>query len=790
MSLRSWMRLDNGRFAACAARVCGVVHEARGPNLGWSRLIVAAGWLTVALSLLLHVSSTRVFKPLPDSGIKGWITVNAYPKQQEFFFFTAAVCGIPAVLLIGWIVWLLLAGVLSLVLKSPVRTVLRQTAVPHLLLLAPWPQLMRMDPAAGQAIWKPLAWAGIPALCLVAAWNLWRARKGRPKDNVLACLPPDGCQTSAQVVTRAPGCRAVSWVTHLLVPVLLYAVAYDRNMDGGFCYFHDAERLVPMDEMMRGAMPYRDIYLQHGLFANALIPRLAAALFEPSLAGLRTLEHFLAPLSLVAAYFLVFMTFRFRLVSGLLVSVVLLAARTSAGNFVGLLGLAMLASAIRRPAVFALLERDVFASTELPHDTPGWRRYLFVGFRKGWRLLAAGFLAMLAFWWHVDVGLYVLGTGALFTLLAGLFQGRGVPWRARALPLLCFGVGALAGFLVVGWYFIVHGAMKDLCWNVWVQCRYQLETWGVAYPRFADTFRPMLIGPNRPGLLAFMTGYSMSFYVGPLAVTLAAVALACRAAAVGFWNSRWAPQLLLLTLAGTLYLRRCLGRSDGAHMDNGIFFSTVLALFAVSALAGWTWDIVTDSTRQLRSRAICGGFALFLAVAAGWAMSAYVTARWKPVKNLVTQWNQTLQPVSVSDLFAEPVPRMGILDLKTGNQAGEIRKVIAYIRSHTRKDERVFDFSNQALWLYLAGRRPASRYFLSAYASLPALQREVIADIERHQVNLVIYSTGSWFDRIDRLPQEVRLPILADYLKRNFKPADRVGKVSFWRRAAEPAGKP
>ncbi len=75
--------------------------------------------------------------------------------------------------------------------------------------------------------------------------------------------------------------------------------------------------------------------------------------------------------------------------------------------------------------------------------------------------------------------------------------------------------------------------------------------------------------------------------------------------------------------------------------------------------------------------------------------------------------------------------------------------------------------------------RRSSGYFLAAYASLPAMQHEVIADMEHHAVTLVVMSGGTWSDRIDGISQRQRLPLIADYLDLHFGPPQAVGRFTF-----------
>ncbi len=767
--------------------------ESREPRLACSRLIVSAGWLTVALCLLLYLAGSLEFQWHSESGVYGWIAANQYPKQKEFFFFMSSVAGIPALMAAGRLVWIISAAMLSGMFNRPARTILRQTAILHIFLLAPWPGLLRLETGAIHELKLPLFAAALPLMLLMTAWNLFRRRSARARGEREASR--DRRASSREGANSAEGAsspRAVAGrrgpflrmmrsagaaTVYLLAPAMIYMLGYSGRIDGRICFFHQSEFMVPLDVLLRGGIPFRDVYLQHGLFHNAWFPLLGAAIFGPTVAGVRSIMSYIYPLSFVAAYFMVLKTFRFGFLSALVASFIFLASGIGGRGTFGFLSIALLAGAIERPYAFRLLSPVSFVDEG---GRKGWRSVLRRYIRDGLRLTAAGFLAMLAFWHSVEVGLYALAAGAVFTGSAGLFQGREVGLGRRPLPLMFYMLGGCIGFWTVGWYFLLHGALGDVFWNVWIQCVYQVETWGLAFPGFSRVFEPLLTAEERIGFASWVQGTGMRFYIGAAALTAASVVLTHRAMGRGFWNSGWAPQLFLLTLTGFFYFRTVLGRSDAGHTHYGVFFSTLLGLFAVAATAGRTWDIFISRDGRVFRRIFRGGSVLLLAIGLGAIAGWYVQIRWQPAAALARRLDELRVPVPLTAAGSEPMERAGAMNMGPGQT--EAVQVIDYIRSHIGEDERVFDFSNQAMWLFFAGRRPASRYFLVAYASTPSMQREVIAGLEQHCVNLVIYSSGTWFDHVDGVPQAERHPLIAEYLNTHFEPADRVGTVQFRRR--------
>ena len=768
---------------------------ARSPALvGW-RIPVAAGWFTIALCALLVLPDMLQFAFHSTSGIHGWVSANHYPKQQEMFWFLAAVVGVPGVMLAGFVMWIAVAAVGARLSQCQPAGILKAYSLWHLPLLVAWPRLcqLRTD------VWELLRPASVVGVLLAVLtvffvrFVLARFRKasGSVTPPAVAAPQPEPIAGSAlpppRRIWRMVARRGWYVVTGLLlcvvVPALLYLLRINLTCDGGVDLFHEGEFLIPLNEMLHGGVPYRDIYLQHGLFHNAWIPLLGAKLFGPTLTGVRTIHAYIAPLGYVGCYYFVLVMCRTRLLPAAFLAILCCGSLSGYGlpsrALFGILSISVLAATLRPPCGFRILTGAV-----PPDARPDRRGLLRLCLRQGWPFLVAGALAMIAFWHSVEVGLYALVTGGLFLTAVSLGQSEIRLWR-RMLPLFCYAIGVFIAFLPPGVYLGAHGALADLGRNIWIQCLFQNDTWGLPFPKFFEVFRPILTAPKPPRWPDWLIGGNIQWYYGPIAFTLATAFLAFRAMGAGFWSSRTAPVLLLITLAGTNFFRTVLGRSDGAHIHYGMIFALVLALFLCDRLLGAAWDRIT--ARGVRFGHRLGGLPW---LAAGLICSACVVwfglAAYNPVPQFKKQWARF--PVwSITNAGkGETVPHAGQVVIPE-RQADQIRKVAAYITSHTRPDESVFDFSSQAGFLFFADRRSATRYFHVSYASLPGMQEEVVRDLERQMIPLVIFRAGTGFDGIDGVLAEKRHPLIAAYLHTKYEPVAVVGSVAFWQRKSATA---
>jgi len=123
--------------------------------------------------------------------------------------------------------------------------------------------------------------------------------------------------------------------------------------------------------------------------------------------------------------------------------------------------------------------------------------------------------------------------------------------------------------------------------------------------------------------------------------------------------------------------------------------------------------------------------------------------------------------IARGDTFPRRVPslwdRLGGISISE-EEISHLRRVADAIQKRTSPDEPIFDFSNQGAHCFLADRPSVTRYHQLCYASTPALQREVIRDLECNRTRLVIYCAGDWFDSIDSIPSSERHPLIAHYL--------------------------
>lgn len=696
---------------------------------------------SLAIAIGITLAKHLVFEYHSNSGVVGWLSVNDYPKQQEFFYFLLALLGIPAVIWLYWFGWCVYSHWGAKLTSQPIQRVLKANALASIPLWLCWLQVYRIGQWTFIGLLLPIGLSVLLKLVLLSKRyfpTLWNSdvSVGHNTSSVR------NLSNKEKREIRSEGYRLakVWWIgfTYIILPIFIYLLTYSGDIHHDIDLFHEGERLAPLNEMLRGAVPFRDIYIQHGVFQNAYLAWIAGQLFEPTLMGLRSMEIILDPLGYVALYLLGLQVFRGSFFTAFIC--VIIASGTefwvSPRHSLGLISFAFVASFIAS-----------FQGTA-------------VGIKFPWRLLLAGLFTSLAFWYSTEIGLYTLAAIGLFLFIYTFLHSE-VSAGIRFWSLISYACGTLLGFLPVCIYFLTHGALDDVFWNSYIQCRYQLETWGLAFPSLLEMIA--LLSTNGWRAFVFSEGFRWYLPIG-IFLTIAAY-LAYRRLCSTHLESN-AMKLLLLLLGGIAFFRTALGRSDSGHLIYGATFLWVLCLFPLDRGIFRIFHTFVSSVRDAGrwQHALKAAWILVPTVIFCW----YVGEAHQPLVGFSEKWQRLCQNPFKQRVVPEELARGGHVDIPD-DQVEQVQKVVAYIQENTAENEKIFDFTSQGAYYFFANRPSVTRFHQVSYASTPEMQQEVISVLERDKTRLVLFKTGGWFDAVDDIPVEERHPLIAAYLQVNYK---------------------
>ena len=697
--------------------------------------LITCSATALAIALGITLKTFLVFEYHSNSGVVGWLSANAYPKQQEYFYYLLALLGTPLVIWLYALGWRAYSHRCAKLTAQPVQRVLKANAFASIPLWLCWLQVYHIGQWTLMGLILPVG------LSVFAKWILLSNRYFPH----LWTSAVDNPTSEAERDTRTERYRftKVWWrgFTYVILPVFIYLLTYSGDIHREIDLFHEGERLAPLNEMLRGGIPFRDIYIQHGGFQNAYLAWIGSQLFEPTLFGLRSMESILNPIGYVGLYLLGLQVFRGGFFTAFIC--VMIASGTafsvSPRHSLGLMSFACVASFLKdRRSPDGLV-------------TPMFR---FPG-----KLFLSGLSASLAFWYSTEIGLYTLAAVGLFLLIYA-FRQREIPIQKRFSPLLCYGAGGLLGFLPICLYFLAHNALDDVVWNSYIQCRYQLETWGLAFPPLSETLALL----STDGWRAFVFSEGFRWYL-PIGVFLTLAAyLTYRQLSGTASTHTW--KLLLLLIGGIAFFRTALGRSDSGHLIYGATFLWLLCLLPLeSGILAMCRALVSFVRGEVRwPHTLKAAWVLIPTVIFCW----YVAEVHQPLSGLSGKWQRLRQNPFKQRLVSEELARAGRVDIPD-DQVAQIQKVVAYIQENTGENEKIFDFTSQGAYYFFADRPSVTRFHQVSYASTPAMQQEVIAALEQDQTRLVLFKTGGWFDAVDAIPVEKRHPLIAAYLQATYE---------------------
>ena len=699
----------------------------------------SAASLAVALGITL--SKILVFEYHSNAGVVGWLSVNTYPKRQEYFYYLLALLGVPTVIWLYWLGWCIYSHWCARVTAQPIQRVLKANALASIPLWLCWIQVYHTGQQILIGLLLPIGLSVLLKLGMLSKryfptlWNSDVRADGGADE-----LGNGTSEEDREVRAGSYRFTKVWWIgfVYVVLPVFIYLLTYSVDIHKKIDLFHEGERLAPLDEMLRGGLPFRDIYIQHGVFQNAYLAWIAGGLFEPTLWGLRSMESILAPLGYVALYLLGLQVFK----GGFFTTFICVLIASGAEFWVS-------------PRHSLGLISFVFVASFLTsvQNTPTSRAF-------PWRLLLSGLFASLAFWHSTEIGLYTLAAVGLFLFIYTFLQSE-ISAHKRILPLISYSCGLLLGFLPVSVYFLSQGALDDVLWNSYIQCRYQLATWGLAFPSLSETIALL----PTDGWHAFVFSEGFRWYL-PIGVFLIVAAYLTYRRLCSTHLESDAMKLLLLLLGGIAFFRTALGRSDSGHLIYGATFLWLLCLFLLEkGILGMFRASLSSLTGKVPwHHALRIAWVLIPTVIFCW----YVGEAHQPLAGFSEKWQQLRQNPFKQRPVPEELSRAGGVDIPD-DQVEQVQKVVAYIQENTAENEKIFDFTSQGAYYFFANRPSVTRFHQVSYASTPAMQQEVVSALEQDKTRLVLFKTGGWFDAVDDIPVEERHPLIAAYLLANYE---------------------
>lgn len=346
-----------------------------------------------------------------------------------------------------------------------------------------------------------------------------------------------------------------------------------------------------------------------------------------------------------------------------------------------------------------------------------------IGLRSCPLLFLSGVISAAGFFYSIDRGCYFTAVFLVSIGAASVAEHR--RWKSIVLPALAgFAAGWTAFIALVGWHEFA-AFLRATVLALRVKDSYD----AYVYPA------PSLMSPFGPHVFPMML-------IGMQLLALTAVLLSPLRRA---WP-RWAP-LLVLGLASMVFYRSALGRCDLPHVA---YSAGMVFLAAGYLLSSILWGVMVSRK----------GSAVLLAVLCAVNVGLLVP-QWQRIS-----WSAVLTSSERLKAYAHQPDDVFFPEKE--------RVVLRRLREVFRDEECIFSLTSEAAWPYLLRKPPCGRFPIAWFASARPVREEFFRDLVQDRPERILFSSPTWPNAINGIPNSVRFPDILSYVEDHYAPEEDV----------------
>lgn len=523
--------------------------------------------------------------------------------------------------------------------------------------------------------------------------------------------------------------RAVrNLVAYAVLPFLIFCISYasTASLTQWIDLFHRGESLGPASDLLRGKVPFRDVFALHGLLEDGQLDAWLMQLFGRDLNVVLLRPVVLGSVAVAMLWYLGMVIFDS---IPLAILSIFLGAVTTVDNERALLeivSIALLIGALRR--------------------------------NSRWLAMFSGIAAGVTIFYSLDIGLYTVGGGVLALIGLALLARRAKAVLATMLSFLAGVAVGAAPFIV---YLALRGAFGAFIETSFVAIPRIIDAvWSLPFPDMTTTFRKDL---NLHTLAEFFLFEHFRFILNPLVIGIALVVLVQRR--ISRRRDLLDISLSVLTAFAILTQRSALGRADFPHQYFSAFLigpMILILLVLLGRAAARVWR-----TRDRAQQA-------FVLLATSVIVPILAVMLWVPdIANL-----------RLDDMthYLGRVSRIGWIDPAAEEIRARIDGVRAVVDELSKPGQPIFDFSNQPALYFFCERLNPTRFYQVPILSPREYQIETIRALETARPPLVIRHSPQEFDVFDGIDNSIRAQAVAAYIDDHYTYARSTRGIEIWRR--------
>jgi len=525
--------------------------------------------------------------------------------------------------------------------------------------------------------------------------------------------------------------RAVAYV---IAPALIFTISYASTADLSqwIDLFHRGESLGPASDYLKGKVPYRDVFVLHGMLDDGLLDAWLMEIFGRDLRVAILRVVILGCFAMPALWLLGVSMFE---------SILLALLVTSIG-FVN----------------FVENQRTLFEIVSVALIVYGLKR------ERTTPIIISGVVSGAALFFSFEIGVYSIAGGVVAFTVLSLFRKRmasGTPIPPPVV-LLRFLAGVAAGMAPFLIYLAAHGALGDAVRISLFEIPRMIDAvWSLPFPDLTRVFRQDL---SLRSLSEFILSDRFRFVLNPLILAITGTYLLGR---IVTRSADRSDQILLVVFVfAVLSQRSALGRADFAHQ----YFSAFLTgpVMVGAAVVAFRRGQVTHKHAPVST-------------AIGWLSVVVLTPFLSVIFWIPDLLNGRLDALT---RYRPRVSGIGFADPAGEMLKGRIAAVSHAVGSLVPSHGTIFDFSNQPAFYFFTDRMNPTRFYQIPILSPVRHQREAISDLERRRPIVVLRVSPEGYDRFDDISNELRAPAVAAYIDDHYQFHSTVRGVEIWTRRA------
>ncbi len=527
-----------------------------------------------------------------------------------------------------------------------------------------------------------------------------------------------------------------------VIILLCYAVISSVNIPnyrstGPFDAMHEGETLGPAVSYMAGKKPYKEIIFLHGVFENPVRSVVAFKLFGKSIGSVRALESILKVLLFIMLSFFLVQIFRGNYLYYLVVFLTLTLFYKHLFGFP------------RRIMFFKTMDITTFSFLVTIPALYSFTKLKQLDIKK---LIIAvfffSFIPLASLGYSADRGVYLFTTYVIVSpILYFMFFHKSA---FRSHYLIASFCGLLSAILLLNVLF--RGAFYEFFeYTFLILTKYRELQGGFIYPIHHIAYLTVCV------LIAANTFWVAYKFIQELHLNNRKLKTAFKK-----FIEKYFIEFCLL-LMSIFFYKSALGRSDWMHVGYSSPLTYILSMYIL--IKHYIHGLLQkDSLGKLKKML---AYAVTFVVVVSSIAGIYRIYK----KDLITK----RFPINVKDSDF-------ILD--------KYKATISFLKNNLKEGEKFFTFTNEACWYYFIDQPAPTRFPCLIYAAPSFYQEEVVEDLKKANIKYVLYTNRDWFDSVsgfnfEGFSNEVRFPIVLDYLKKNFVFYKMIDDNEIWIRKSD-----